>query len=68
MNKLSSRKFWICVASALASFGAGIGGVMTGNETLAIVGSVCTVVSASIYAFCEAWVDSSAVNKEDKED
>lgn len=65
--KLKSRKFWICVASALASFGAGISGVIVGNETLAIVGSICTVVSASIYAFCEAWVDASAVKDyEDK--
>lgn len=59
MNKLTSRKFWICVASALASLGAGIGGIVAGNETLAIVGSVCTVVSAAIYAFCEAWVDAN---------
>ena len=64
MKKMTSRKFWMCVAAALASFGAGISGVIAGNETLAIVGSVCTVVSASIYAFCEAWVDANAVGKE----
>lgn len=60
-EKLTSRKFWLCVAAGLASLGAGISGIIVGNETLAIVGSVLTVISASIYAFCEAWVD---VNRE----
>lgn len=62
-SKLTSRKFWICVATALASLGTGIGGLVVGNEALAIAGSVCTVFSAAIYAFCEAWVDAS--NKEE---
>jgi hypothetical protein len=61
MDKLKSRKFWLCVAAALASLGTGIGGIIQGNQTLTIIGSVCTVVSAAIYAFCEAWVDSKAV-------
>jgi len=61
---LKSRKFWICVAAALASLGTGISGIVVGNQTLAIVGSVCTVISASIYAFCEAWVDGKAVGIE----
>ena len=65
-NKLTSRKFWICVAAGLASLGTGISGIVVGNQTLAIIGSVCTVVSAAIYAFCEAWVDGRAV--EDKTD
>lgn len=60
-DKLTSRKFWICVAAALASLGTGISGIVVGNQTLAIIGSVCTVVSAAIYAFCEAWVDGKAV-------
>lgn len=59
MKKLTSRKFWMCVAAALASLGAGVGGIVAGNQTLAIVGSVCTVVSAAIYSFCEAWVDAN---------
>ena len=67
MEKLKSRKFWVCVAAGLASLGTGISGIVAGNQTLAIIGSVCTVVSASIYAFCEAWVDSKAVNTEGKE-
>lgn len=67
MEKLKSRKFWVCVAAGLASLGTGISGIVAGNQTLAIIGSICTVVSASIYAFCEAWVDSKAVNMEGKE-
>ena len=66
-NKLTSRKFWICVAAGLASLGTGISGIVVGNQTLAIIGSVCTVVSAAIYAFCEAWVDGRAVEDNDNE-
>lgn len=61
-SKLTSRKFWICVAAALASLGTGISGIVVGNQTLAIAGSICTVISAAIYAFCEAWVDQKAVD------
>lgn len=62
-DKLSSRKFWICVAAALASLGTGISGLIQGNQTLAIAGGVLLVISSSIYAFCEAWVDAKAVQK-----
>lgn len=68
MEKLTSRKFWMCVAAALASLGTGISGIIAGNQTLAIVGSVLTVISASIYAFVEGWVDSKAVNNTKEED
>ena len=61
-NKLTSRKFWLCVAAVLASLGTGVGGIIAGNETLQIVGAICTVASAAIYAGCEAYVD--AANKE----
>jgi hypothetical protein len=67
MDKLKSRKFWICVAAALASLGAGVSGIVVGNQTLTIIGSVCTVLSAAIYAFCEAWVDSSSVSANTKQ-
>ena len=63
-NELTSRKFWICVAAALGSLGTGITGLIQGNQNLALVGGICTVVSAAIYAFCEAWTD--AANKENK--
>lgn len=67
-EKLTSRKFWICVASALASLGTGISGIVVGNEKLAIAGAILTVISSSIYAFCESWIDGKAVGQNDKED
>lgn len=61
MMKLTSRKFWMCVAAFLASIAASISGLHSGNETIVIIGTVCSIVSAAIYAFCEAWVDAAAV-------
>ena len=63
-EKLSSRKFWLATAAALASLGTGISGLVQGNETLALAGGILLVISSSIYAFCEAWVDAKAVKKE----
>lgn len=62
MEKLTSRKFWICVAAFLGSVATSIAGLKTDNETVVIVGVVAGIFSAAIYAFCEAWVDSRAVN------
>ena len=56
----TSRKFLICLASALASLGTGISGLIQGNDKLALAGGILLVISSSIYAFCEAWVDSKA--------
>lgn len=64
MDKLTSRKFWICVAAFLGSIAASISGIVTDNQTITTVGIVCGVLSAAIYAFCEAWVDSNAVDKD----
>ncbi len=63
-NKLTSRKFLLCVAAALGSLGTGISGLISGNEKLALAGGILLVVSSSIYAFCEAWIDGKAVDKE----
>ena len=60
-EKLTSRKFWICVAAFLGSIATSISGIVTYNQTVTIIGTVCGIVSAAIYAFCEAWVDSQAV-------
>lgn len=68
MNKLTSRKFWVCLAAMLASIATSISGLQTGNETIATVGIVCGIISAAIYAFCEAWVDASAVKKNEEVD
>ncbi len=64
MEKLKSRKFWICVAAFLGSIATSISGIVTENQTVIIIGTVCGILSAAIYAFCEAWVDGKAVNKE----
>lgn len=64
MDKLTSRKFWICVAAFLGSIAASISGIVTDNQTIATIGIVCGVLSAAIYAFCEAWVDGKATNKD----
>lgn len=67
MNKLTSRKFWICVAAMLASIATSIAGLQTGNTTIAAVGTICGIISAAIYAFCEAWVDGKAIEKKEDE-
>ena len=69
-NVWTSRKFWISVAAMLASIGTSIGGIVQGNQTLAIIGSVCTVVSGALYAFFEAWTDVADIksNSDKKED
>lgn len=63
--KLTSRKFWVCVAAFLGSIATSISGIVTSNQTVTIIGTVCGILSAAIYAFCEAWVDSKAVKHED---
>lgn len=62
-EKLSSRKFWICVAAMLGSIAASISGIATDNKYITTLGIVCGVISAAIYSFCEAWVDGKAVTK-----
>lgn len=64
MKKLTSRKFWICVAAFLASIATSISGIVTSNQTITIIGTVCGILSAAIYAACEAWVDGKAVKND----
>lgn len=61
-NKLLSRKFWICVAAFLGSIATSIAGIASSNQTVIMIGTICGIVSAAIYAFCEAWVDAKAVD------
>ena len=68
MEKLTSRKFWICVAAFLASIAVSIAGLCTTNEIITIIGTVCGILSAAIYAFCEAWVDGKAVESDKQEE
>ena len=67
MNKLTSRKFWICVAAFLASIATSIAGIYTTNQIITVIGTVCGIISAAIYAFCEAWVDGKAVEGDKEE-
>ena len=64
MEKLTSRKFWICVAAFLASIAVSISGLATSNNTITAIGTICGILSAAIYAFCEAWVDGKAVKRD----
>lgn len=61
MRHFSSRKFLLSLAAFLASIGGSITGIVTDNETLIIVGAVCSILSAAIYAAVEAYVDGKAV-------
>lgn len=62
-KKLQSRKFWISVAAFLGSIATSVAGIQTGNDVVAIVGIVCGVASAAIYAACEAYVDGKATSE-----
>lgn len=62
-NVWKSRKLWICVAAFLGSVATSISGIVTSNQTVTVIGTVCGILSAAIYAFCEAWVDGKAVEK-----
>lgn len=67
-SKLTSRKFWICVAAFLASIGASVAGLSTDNKLVACVGIVCTVVSSAIYAAAEATVDAARIYQQSEKD
>ena len=60
MAKLTSRKFWICVAAFLASIGTSIAGYHVENEMITVLGMICATVSAAIYAACEAVIDKAS--------
>ena len=63
MDKLKSRKFWICVAAFLGSVAASISGLVTDNKYVTTLGVCCGILSAAIYSFCEAWVDSKSATR-----
>lgn len=67
-DKLTSRKFWICVAAFLGSVAASVSGIVTDNNVVTAIGITAGVLSAAIYAFCEAWVDGKAISTEDTDD
>lgn len=61
--KYVSRKFLISVAAFLGSLGTSIAALHTSNTVVATIGIICAMVSAAIYAACEAAVDAAAVEK-----
>lgn len=56
-EKLKSRKFWISIAAFLGSIGMGISGIITNQQWVAVTGTVCSILSAAIYAAVEAYTD-----------
>jgi uncharacterized membrane protein YjjP (DUF1212 family) len=65
LQKLTSRKFWLAVAAMLGSISASIAGLQTGNDTVATVGIIASVVSAAIYAAAESYVDAARLSSGD---
>lgn len=61
-DKLTSRKFWICVAAFLGSIATSISGIVTDNHYVATIGVIAGILSAGIYSFCEAWIDSKSAS------
>lgn len=66
-HKLKSRKFWICVAAFLGSVATSISGIASESKAVTITGTICGILSAAIYSFAEAWIDSKGFH-EDYED
>jgi len=63
MTKYLSRKFLICTAAFLGSLGTSIAAMAAKYPVVAIGGMICSMLSAAIYAACEAYVDAAAVDK-----
>lgn len=59
IRKLTSRKFWICVAAFLASVATSVTGLQSNNQIVASIGIICSIISAAIYASAEAYVDAA---------
>lgn len=57
---LTSRKFLLTLASFCGSIGTAIAGLNSDNETLVMVGIICSAVSVAIYTITEGLVDATA--------
>lgn len=62
MSKFASRKFLISVAAFLGSVAASIAGLAIAEPIVAGIGIVCGILSAGIYAGCEAYVDGQSAS------
>ena len=68
IERITSRKFILSLAAFLGSVAVSISGLVTDNQTVTIIGTVCGLLSAAFYAAAEAYVDAKAVsNKGDAE-
>lgn len=65
LEKFQSRKFIISLAAFLASIATSISGMVTDNQTVIIIGTVCGVISAALYSAAEAFIDAKAVRKDE---
>ena len=61
IERITSRKFILSVAAFLGSVAVSISGIVTDNQTITIIGTVCGILSAGLYAAAEAYVDARAV-------
>lgn len=61
MGKLTSRKFWIAVATMAANVGAGLYGLFSDNQAVLIVAIVLLSLSAAIYNAIEGKLDSDSI-------
>ncbi len=62
IQKLTSRKFLISLAAFLASIATSISGLAVSDHFVVVIGIICSVLSAAIYAACEAYVDGASVS------
>ncbi len=60
-NKWTSRKFWISIAAFLASIATSISGLAISDHRVMMIGIVCGIISAAIYAAAEAYVDGASI-------
>lgn len=65
--KFTSRKFLICLAAFLFSLGTGLSGLAQCNSRIIMIGGICCVVSAALYAACEAYTDGKALQAQTTE-
>lgn len=63
IRKVTSRKFILSFAAFVGSIGMSIAGVKFENETIAIIGMVCSMLSSALYAAAEAYVDGKREEK-----
>ena len=67
IRKVTSRKFILSFAAFVGSIGMSIAGVKFENETIAIIGMVCSMLSSALYAAAEAYVDGKRVENPEEE-